>query len=327
MRRHHLTPRILTVLSLLSFAALSHADPLPSWNDGDNKQQIISFVESVSDPGSDQYVPEPQRIAVFDNDGTLWGEQPLYFQLLFAMDRAATLDSDLLATDAQKAAAQGDAKAMLEQGEQGLQEVFDLTHANLSVDDFTDTVTRWLDETTHPETNRRYDDMVYQPMLELLSFLRDKEFDTYIVSAGGLHFMRAFATQTYGIDPQNVIGSSTNTEVVEQDGELILTKVPGVSWYNDGQAKITAIDRHIGQRPLIAGGNSDGDVPMITWTTQGEGPRLGILIHHTDDEREVAYDRGSAIGGLEQGLDEAESRGWTLVDMKTDWRALYPETP
>lgn len=324
MRRHHLTPRIFTVLSLLSFAALSHADPLPSWNDGDNKQQIISFVESVSDPGSEHYVPEPQRIAVFDNDGTLWGEQPLYFQLLFAMDRAATLDSDLLATDAQKAAAQGNAKAMLEQGEQGLQEVFDLTHANLSVDNFSDIVSRWLDEARHPETNRRYDEMVYQPMLELLSFLRDRDFETYIVSAGGLHFMRAFASQVYGIEPQNVIGSSTNTEVVDQDGELLLMKEPGVSWYNDGPAKIEAIDRHIGQRPVIAGGNSDGDVPMMVWVTEGDGPRLGIMIHHTDSEREAEYDRDSEIGKLDKGLDEAASRGWSLIDIESDWDAIYP---
>ncbi|MBY6209050.1 MULTISPECIES: HAD family hydrolase [Halomonas] len=325
MKLTHIRTFQLSALFFL-FPTVVYADPLPSWNEGNNKEKIISFVESVSTFGSDEYVPENKRIAVFDNDGTLWGEQPLYFQIIFAMNRASQMPPEMLETDAQRAAAQGDSEGMLKGGQESLQEVFDLTHSGQTVGAFSEAVSDWLENSRHPETNLRYDDMIYQPMLELLSYLRDNEFETYIVSAGGLHFMRTFASKAYGIDPQNVIGSTTNTEVSDENGDLVISKTPGIGWYNDGNSKIIAIDRHIGQRPIIAGGNSDGDVPMMIWTTQGDGPRLGIMIHHTDSEREASYDRDSAIGGLDQGLKEAADREWALVDMANDWRVIYPSS-
>ncbi|ALM51707.1 HAD family hydrolase [Halomonas huangheensis] len=310
-----------------SLAASALADPLPSWNEGDNKSVIISFVEDTTDPSSDEFVPEAQRIAVFDNDGTLWSEQPMYFQLSYALERAASADEEKLDTPAKKAAAEGDLEAVMAAGMDGLAEVLAISHADISVDDFQEDVSEWLESATHPDTGRFYTDMVYQPMLELLSYLRDEGYETYIVSGGGVDFMRTFASKTYGIPPQNIIGTQGEIEVTDDDGELELIKRSGIAFVDDGNGKPIAIQRHIGQRPIIAVGNSDGDVPMLRYTTESDGPRLGILLHHTDGEREYAYDSDSSFGHLEQGLEQAETDDWTLINMAEDWRTVYPESP
>ena len=316
-------------LGLAAFLAspLALAEPLASWNDTDSKKAIIEFVENVTNPDSDDFVPEAQRIAVFDNDGTLWTEQPMYFQMAYALDRAATADESRLDTEIKKAAAKGDIGPAMAAGMEGLAEVIAISHADISVEDFQADVRDWLANARHPDTDMAYTDMVFQPMLELLDYLNDEDFDTYIVSGGGVHFMRAFATETYGIAPQNIIGSRGNVELVDDDGSLSLMKRAGIDYVDDGPGKPIAIDDKIGLRPIMAVGNSDGDVPMLTWTTQGDGPRLGVLVHHTDGEREVAYDRDSHFGKLDHGLDEAADRGWVLVDMANDWATVYPEAP
>ncbi|MFG6158642.1 HAD family hydrolase [Halomonas sp. 1390] len=309
---------------------LAMADPLPSWQPGDARAAIIDFVEATTDPASSDFVPGPARIAVFDNDGTLWSEQPAYFQLLFALDRLSTLaeeDPALLTSDALKAAAEGDLPGVMAGGMEGLEEVIAASHAGLSVEAFQAEVRDWLDEARHPATGLAYTDMVYQPMLELLRYLRDEGYATYIVSGGGLHFLRAFAEQAYGIPPQQVIGSTGHASYQDVDDAPTILKEAGIAFVDDGPGKPVAIDTRIGRRPIFAAGNSDGDFEMLAWTTAGEGPRFGLLVHHTDGEREYAYDRDSHIGGLARGLDEADERGWRLVDMAADWRRIYPEAP
>lgn len=318
---------VMLALVSSSLTATVLADPLPSWNEGDNKSAIIDFVESTTDPASDDFVPQQQRIAVFDNDGTLWSEQPMYFQLSYALQRASEADEEALDTPVKKAAAEGDLKTVMEAGNEGLLEVVSISHSGISVDDFQADVRDWLASATHPDTDRFYTDMVFQPMLELLSYLRDEGYQTYIVSGGGVDFMRAFASEAYGVPPENIIGSIGDTEVVDNDDELELIKQPGVAFIDDGNGKPLAIQRHIGQRPIIAVGNSDGDVPMLRYTTEGNGPRLGVLVHHTDGEREYAYDRDSAFGRLDQGLEQAEADDWTVIDMAQDWRTVYQEAP
>ncbi|MGQ7245791.1 HAD family hydrolase [Halomonas sp. V046] len=320
-------PLLLTSVCLGLLAPLAMADPLPSWNQGDNKSTIIDFVESTTTPGHDDFVPREARIAVFDNDGTLWSEQPIYFQLQYTLDRTAEAPDEALDTPLKRAAAEGDIETVLAGGSQGLDELLSVTHSDISIVDYQADVRDWLENARHPATGRAYTNMVYQPMLELLSYLRDEGYQTYIVSGGGLHFMRTFASDSYGIAPQNIIGSTAEVEWTDDGDTPVMMKRSGTLWYDDGPAKPIAIERHIGVRPVIAVGNSDGDVPMLTWTTAGDGPHLGLLVHHTDGEREVAYDRDSAIGGLDQGLDLADAKGWQLIDMANDWLTLYPEAP
>jgi phosphoglycolate phosphatase-like HAD superfamily hydrolase len=317
-------------LLLLAFCVapgFALADPLPSWRDGEVKSGIVAFVDAVTEIGGPQYRAPSERIAVFDNDGTLWAEQPAYFQLLFAVDRIAKMakaDPAVASSPALKAAAAGDFKALLETGKEGLLEVLAVTHSGISVDSFQAEVALWLEETRHVKTGRRYDEMIYQPMLELLSYLRDNDFKTFIVSGGGVHFMRAFAEDAYGIPPEQVIGSTGEASYKITDGGPTIMKEPGIAFVDDKEGKPIAIDRVIGRRPILAGGNSDGDLQMVEWVTSGEGPRLGILVHHTDEEREWAYDRESHIGRLDKALDIARERDWSLVDMKTDWRVVFP---
>ncbi|MEM1360902.1 MAG: HAD family hydrolase [Pseudomonadota bacterium] len=308
---------------LIFAAAPVFADPLPSWNDTENKDRIIGFVDDVTDPSLDTFVPVSHRIAVFDNDGTLWSEQPIYFQFLYAMDRAADLDPATLTTPALKAAAAGDLAGVGAEGEDGLLEVVGATHSGMSVDDFQADVTCWLDTATHPETGLSYDAMTYQPMVELLRYLRDEGFTTYIVSGGGIHFMRAFTEDAYGIPPRQIIGSLAKTELSDGADGPEIVKAPDLVFLDDKEGKPIAIDRIIGTRPLMAVGNSDGDFAMIDWTTSGEGPRLGVLVHHTDAEREYAYDRDSHVGRLVQGLDEGPGKGWVIVDMANDWNRIW----
>jgi hypothetical protein len=302
------------------------ADPLPSWNDTDAKAAIIGFVEDVTDPGAESFVPAAERIAVFDNDGTLWSEQPVYFQVLYALDvlrEKAEADPSILTSDVLRAAAEGDPEGMLAGGTKGLVEVINVSHAGIMVEDFKADAHDWLTTEAHPTSGLSYAAMTYQPMLELLRYLRDEDFSTYIVSGGGVDFIRAIAEEAYGIPPWQVVGSEGTTTYEVTDGSPALIKEGGVSFLDDKAGKPVGIIRHIGQRPIFAAGNSDGDFQMLEWTTAGDGPRLGMLIHHTDAEREFAYDREGHIGVLDQGLDQAGARGWLVVDMAEDWRTVF----
>ncbi|MEP3632166.1 MAG: HAD family hydrolase [Shimia thalassica] len=305
------------------------ADPLPSWNDTDAKSRIISFVETVTDPASPDYVTPADRIATFDNDGTLWAEQPLYFQLIFAVEdvaRRAKEDPSFASTDALKAAAARDYEAALALGKKGLLEILAASHANMSLDQFNEAVAIWLDTARHPKTGRSYDEMVYQPMLELLRYLRDEDFSTYIVSGGGIQFMRVFAEDVYGIPPQQIVGSSTTSTYEVIDGVPTIMKGADLFFNDDKEGKPVGIMHHIGKRPIFAGGNSDGDFQMLEFTTSGEGPSFALYVHHTDAEREWAYDREGHIGVLNRGLDESEERGWLVIDTATDWGTIFPAT-
>ncbi|WP_120499806.1 HAD family phosphatase [Roseovarius sp. EL26] len=312
-------------MSLVLLPAIASTDPLPSW-EGDSETQIVEFVQSVTDPNSEDYVIPSDRIAVFDNDGTLWGEQPAYFQLIYAVDQVAKMadaDPSILTSDALKAAAAGDYQSLMATGKEGVIEVLKITHSGMTVDSFQEAVADWLATATHPKTGLPYDQMTYQPMVELLRYLRDEGFKTYIVSGGGVHFMRVFTQEAYGIPTEQVIGTYTETEYQVTDGVPQIVKAPAIGFVDDKEGKPINIERIIGKRPIIAGGNSDGDFAMLEWSTAGEGPRLGILVHHTDSEREWAYDREGHIGVLNRGLDEAAERGWVLVDMANDWSRVF----
>lgn len=307
-------------------AVQAAADPLPSWRGGAAKTRIAEFVERVTAPGSSDYVTPEARIAVFDNDGTLWAEKPVYFQFLFALDRLremAEADPSILTSDALRAGAAGDMETVAAAGEKGLLEIVSTTHSGLSTEAFMDEARAWLAEARHPQTGMAYDGMTYQPMLEMLAYLRDEGFSTYIVSGGGVHFIRAFSVDAYNVPPENVVGSMGNASYASVEGVPTVMKDPGVFFVDDKAGKPIAIEGRIGRRPIIAVGNSDGDFEMLEWTTAGDGPRLGVLVHHTDAEREFAYDRESHVGKLDRGLDEAEARGWLLVDMARDWDRVW----
>ncbi|BFM19979.1 HAD family hydrolase [Gilvimarinus japonicus] len=321
---------LLTGLLACSMALQATADPLPSWNDTHAKTAIVEYVASVTDPTSEQFVPVAARIAVFDNDGTLWSEQPVYFQLTYALDtlkEKAKKDPSLINSPALKAAAAGDLKTLMAGGMSGLQEVINASHSDMSVMAFQQSVKQWLATARHPKTNMRYDAMIYQPMLELLSYLRDNSFTTYIVSGGGQQFIRAFSEKAYGIPPQQVIGTALHAQYELIDGKPQITKKPDVSFLDDGPGKPVGIATVIGKKPIFVGGNSDGDFEMLEWGSSNELPSFGLIVHHTDAKREFAYDRDSHIGKLDKGLKQASSRGWLVVDMKEDWAKVYPKTP
>jgi phosphoglycolate phosphatase-like HAD superfamily hydrolase len=310
----------------------SAADPLPSWNDGDAKEAIVAFVSRVTREGAPDFVPPAQRIAVFDNDGTLWAEQPAYFQLLFAVDRIKALapeHPEWRTTEPYKSVLAGDMKALAAQGERGIAQIVVATHSGITTREFNTIAKDWLATAKHPTTGRLYTDMIYQPMLEVLDYLRASGFKTFIVSGGGIEFLRAFAEETYGIPPEQVIGSSGKVKFEMRDGVPVLIKLPEVNFIDDKEGKPVAINQHIGRRPIMAFGNSDGDLAMLQYTTISRGagdttPRFGLIVHHTDPEREWAYDRDSHIGRLDKALDEAPKRGWVVVDMKKDWKLIYP---
>ena len=319
---------VLSALTLALATTSVWADPLPSWNAGETKASIVSFVEAVTDPASEDYVIPADRIAVFDNDGTLWAEQPVYFQLLFAIDQVAKMaetDPAILTSDALKAAAAGDMEGIMASGKEGLLEVLAAAHSGMSVSTFQGNVAAWLDTARHPTTGRPYGEMLYQPMLELLSYLRDEGFATYIVSGGGIDFIRVLSDDAYGIPTHQVVGSSLVSEYVLAEGTPMLMKKPDLFFNDDKAGKPVAINHHIGKRPIFAGGNSDGDFEMLEWTTAGDGARFGLYVHHTDAEREWAYDRDGHIGVLNRGLDEGPDRGWVFADMARDWSVIYPQ--
>lgn len=317
---------VLITLALIS-ASLHAADPLPSWNDGPSKKAITAFVEKVTSENTADFVPPAERIATFDNDGTLWSEQPMYFQAFFIFDRIKQLapqnpqwkDKEPFAS-----VLKGDLKTALAGGERALLEMAMATHAGTTTEEFEKIVSDWAANAKHPKTGKPFTQMVYQPMLEVLAYLRANGFKTFIVSGGGIEFMRPWTEKVYGIPPEQVIGSSIKTKFELRDGTPVLARLPELNFIDDKEGKPVAIQQHIGRRPIMAFGNSDGDFQMLEWTTTGKGPRFALIVHHDDAQREYAYDRGSHIGKLEKGLDQAPQRGWTIVSMKNDWKNIYP---
>jgi phosphoglycolate phosphatase-like HAD superfamily hydrolase len=315
---------ILVVASAHAFAA---TDPLPSWNDGGAKKAIVTFVAKVTEKGSADFVAPDERIATFDNDGTLWAEQPMYFQLLFALDRVKVLapqhpewkDKEPFAS-----LLKGDVKGALAGGEPAIGEIVMTTHAGMTTDEFDKIVKDWVASARHPVTKRRYTEMVYQPMLELLAYLRANGFKTFIVSGGGIDFMRPWAGKVYGIPPDQVVGSSGKLKWDTRDGKPVLVKLPEINFIDDKTGKPVGIQQHIGMRPIAAFGNSDGDQQMLEWATAGSSARFALIVHHDDAKREWAFDRASHIGTLDKAWDEAVAKGWTVVSMKDDWKSIYP---
>lgn len=319
---------LLAAFVIICSGAAAQSDPLPSWNEGAAKESITSFVGRVTESGGADFVPEARRVAVFDNDGTLWAEQPVYFQLAFAMDEIKKMSgSHPEWKDKQpfKAVLDGDHEALAATGEHGLLEIVTATHAGMTTEAFNKTVVEWLRTARHPRFNRLYTDLVYQPMLELLSYLRANGFKTFIVSGGGVEFMRRFAEKVYGIPPEQVVGSSGAVKFkLLADDKAELIKEPKIEFIDDGPGKPIGINRFIGRQPIFAFGNSDGDQQMLEYTASGDGARFMGLVHHTDAEREWAYDRKSQIGKLDKALDEAHARGWAVVNMKNDWKTIFP---
>jgi phosphoglycolate phosphatase-like HAD superfamily hydrolase len=314
-------------LLAVTVAPVQAQDPLASWNDVASKEAIISFVEKVVEPNSSHFIPQTERIATFDNDGTLWSEQPLYFQLAFAIDRVRALapqHPEWKEKQPFKAVLEGNIETALAGGEHTALELIMATHSGITTEEFAETVRKWIETARHPKTGKLYTEMVYQPMLEVLDYLRANGFKTYIVSGGGIEFMRVFAEDVYGIPPEQVIGSSVKTKFEIQNGTPVIVRLPELNFLDDKGEKPVAINQHIGRRPVASFGNSDGDLQMLQWSDAGETLGLQVYIHHTDDMREWAYDRESSIGRLNKGLDEAEAKNWIVVDMKNDWAIIYP---
>ncbi len=316
------------VLVLTSSALSAQLDLLPSWNDTAPKRAIVAFVERATQPTSPGFVPPAERIATFDNDGTLWAEQPIYVQLKFMIDRVEALAAQHPEWRTQQpfaAVLENDLEHLLGNvGERELMQMFAATHTGMTTDEFSATVGDWIAAARHPTTGKLYTEMVYQPMLELLAYLRANGFKTYIVSGGGIEFMRPWTEKVYGIPPEQVIGSSGELKLELRGGAPVLLKLPEVDLVDDKAGKPVGIQQHIGRRPVMAFGNSDGDLQMLQWTMAGTGARFALLVHHTDSEREWAYDRDSAIGRLDEAWDEAVANGWTLVSIEEDWKTVFP---
>ena len=315
------------VLAFVSLATAQTVDLLPSWNDGKAKQSINAFVAKVTKAGSPDFVPPAERIATFDNDGTLWAEQPMYFQLLFALDRVKVLapqHPEWKGKEPFASLLKGDVKGALTGGEHAMLEIVTATHSGMTTEEFEKIVKDWIATAKHPTTKRPYTEMIYQPMLEVLAYLRTNGFKTFIISGGGIEFMRPWTEKVYGIPPEQVVGSSIKTQFEMRNGKPVLVRLSELNFMDDKEGKPVGINSHIGRRPIAAFGNSDGDLQMLQWTTAGQGPRFALYVHHTDVKREWAYDRKSSIGRLDQGLDEAQAKGWTVVDMKQDWKVIYP---
>jgi phosphoglycolate phosphatase-like HAD superfamily hydrolase len=314
-------------IALLLSSSLYAADPLPSWNNSAPKQAITTFVEKVTTEGSPDFVPLPERIAVFDNDGTLWAEQPMYFQAFFIFDRIKTLapaHPEWAEKEPFASVLKGDLKSALAGGEKALVEMAMATHAGMTNEEFDKIIRDWISTARHPDTGRLYTEMIYQPMIEVLTYLRANGFKTFIVSGGGIEFMRPWAERVYGIPPEQIVGSSIKTKYEVRDGKPAIIRLPDLNFIDDKEGKPIGIHQHIGRRPRMAFGNSDGDFQMLEWTTSGSGPRFAMIIHHTDAVREFAYDRQSHIGKLAKGLDQAPNLGWNIASIKDDWKTIFP---
>ncbi len=301
-------------------------DPLPSWNNTDHKKAIMSFVEKVTDESSAEFVPIAKRIATFDNDGTLWSEQPMYFQFIFTFDRIQTLapkHPEWKIKQPFKAVLAGDITTVMNSGSNAINELVMATSADCTSEEFALVVKDWLAEARHPNTGKPYTEMVFQPMLELLTYLRDNGFKTYIISGGGAEFMRPWTEMVYGIPPEQVVGTSFKLKYEMHDGKPAIVQLPEVNFVDDNDGKPVGIYQYIGRRPIASFGNSDGDFEMLQYTKAGSGLRLGALVHHTDNKREWAYDRKSPYGRLDKALDSAQTNGWMLIDMKKDWKIIY----
>jgi len=321
---------LLVVTGCASLTAHPETDPLPSWNDGPSKQAIVRFVKRVTTEGGPDFVPVSERIATFDNDGTLWSEQPLYFQLQFAIDRVkqlAPLHPEWKTEQPFQAVLEGDKEALAASGMEGLLKLVMATHAGMTTDEFAGIVEEWITTARHPRFDRPYSELIFQPMLEVLDYLRANGFKTYIVSGGGIAFMRVFAHEVYGIPPEQVIGSMIKTRFELRDGKPVIVRLPKMGFIDDKEGKPVAIQTFIGRRPIASFGNSDGDLAMLQWMAADSdarsGSRFGMIVHHTDAKREWAYDRKSHIGRLDVALGEAEKRGWIVADMKRDWKVIY----
>ena len=322
----YITTAALVLLAVVT--AQAQTDPLPSWNDTAPKAAVVAFIEKVTKEGSSDFVPEPERIAVFDNDGTLWTEHPMYVQLAFALDRVkaeAPSHPEWKDTQPFKAVLEGDMKTLAASGEKGVLELIMATHAGMTANQFQTIVTDWIATARDPRFKKPYTELVYQPMLELLAYMRANGFKTFIVSGGGIEMMRPWTEKIYGIPPEQVVGSSIKTQFEMKDGSPTLMRLPQVNFIDDKAGKPVGINEHIGRRPIAAFGNSDGDLEMLQWTTLGPKPGFGMLIHHTDAEREYAYDRNTDFGRLDTALDAAAVNQWTVVDMKADWKQIFPE--
>jgi phosphoserine phosphatase len=342
MRIHAMRLNILALCLSLLFGCVACstspkpqaiADPLPSWNAGANKTAILQFVATVTDPDSPGFVPAADRVAAFDNDGTLWSEQPMYFQGYFAIAQVQAMAArhpEWQTTEPFRSALAGDMKGVMATGEPGLMQLLAASHAGMTADEFTASAKAWAATATNPKTGMKFTEMIFQPMLELLEFLRDNGFKTYIVSGGGIDFMRAFVGDLYGIPPEQIVGTTLEASFSLVDGIPTITREPELNLNDDKAGKPIGIYRHIGRRPIFAAGNSDGDLQMLQYTTIARDPgdtwpRLGLIVHHTDALREVAYDRNSHIGRLDKAMDEAPQRGWLLIDMRKDWNRIYPQ--
>lgn len=316
------------ILSLvfLATSSLAAADQLPSWHNGPSKEAIVKFVERVTSEFSPDFVAPSDRIAVFDNDGTLWSEKPFYFQLAFALDRVKDLapkNPDWKDREPFASLLKGDLQGVLAGGEHAVAEIMMATHAGMTSEEFNEIASNWIETAKHPQSGRLYKEMVFQPMLEVLAYLRSKGFKTYIVSGGGIEFMRPWTEATYGIPPEQVVGSSIKTKFEMRDGKPVLVRLPELNFIDDKAGKPVGIQMHIGRRPVAAFGNSDGDLEMLQWSCAGNGARFCLIVHHTDEVREWAYDRESPVGRLDKALEEAKANGWTVVDMKNDWKTIF----
>jgi phosphoglycolate phosphatase-like HAD superfamily hydrolase len=318
----------VVALALFFSSSVNAADPLPSWNDNSPKKAIMEFVAAVTNKNSKDYVEPIDRIATFDNDGTLWIEYPMYTQMLFSVDRIKKLapqHPDWKIRQPFKGVLEDDMEAVAATGMKGLLEIVMASHSGMTAVEFEEEASKWLATTRQPRFKRLYTELVYQPQLELLDYLRKNGFRTFIVSGGGVAFMRPVTQEIYGIPPEKVIGSSIVTEYQVRDDKSELIRMPKINFINDKEAKPVGIYQHIGRRPILAFGNSDSDMQMVEYTTSGEGRRLGLFVHHTDDGREYAYDRKSKVGKLDKALDQADANGWIIVDMKNDWKTIFPE--
>ena len=323
--------RLALAIAVLASACIDISrvatDPLPSWNDTAPKKSITTFVERVTRAGSPDFVPPAERIAVFDNDGTLWAEQPMYFQAFFVLDRIKSLapqHPEWKTKEPFASVLKGDMNAALAGGERALVELITASHAGTTTDEFATIVRDWLASARHPKTGKLYTEMIYRPMLEVLAYLRANGFKTYIASGGGIEFVRVFSERIYGIPPEQVIGSSIKTQLELRDGAPVLVRLPQINFIDDGAGKPVGIQMAVGRRPIAAFGNSDGDLQMLQWTCSGTGVRFCLYLHHTDADREWAYDRDTHVGRLERGLAEAYAKGWTVVSMKDDWKRVFP---